>query len=162
MNGSYAYTYFYKSYLPPGNYTLKNTNNTETSIVTNFIKYEPSTVNYGQAREAPISFASGNLNQVARFNIFLSILTISNNASIIGRVYIDRNNNELFEPNGADNNPLTLEDNDVPLKDVDVDLSRTTGSPAINRNLKTDEQGKYQITDLPAGIFKILVDLVQK
>ena len=159
-NGIYYYTYHYKSDLPPGNYILRNTNNLSTSVVTNFIRYEPSILNYGQARQANITFSQGNLNQTSRANMFLSLQVITNNASIIGQIFIDRNENEIFEPSGADNNPTTLEDNDVALKNVKVDLSKV--SPFLSKSTKTDENGNYQLTDLPSGIFKIKADLVQK
>jgi len=159
-NGSYTYGYYYKSNLPPGSYILRNTNNQSTSTVTNFTRYEPSTLNYGITREANVNFAQNSLNQVSRANMFLNFSPITNNASIIGQVYIDRNNNGIYEPNGADGNPATLEDNDVPLKNVLLNLSQNPIN--ISKNTRTDENGYYQITDLPAGIFKILVDLVQK
>ena len=159
-NGNYGYTYFYKSNLPPGNYILRNTNNVSTSTVTNFTQYESSTKNYGLVREANISFNNNNLNQVSRNNLFLNLQPITNNASIIGQVYIDRNNDGVYNPNGADGNPLTLEDNDVPLKNVKIDLNKVT--PFLSKSVRTDENGNYQLTDLPAGFFKIQVDLVQK
>ncbi|MEI6728037.1 MAG: DUF2341 domain-containing protein [bacterium] len=159
-NGSYTYGYYYKSNLPPGSYILRNTNNQSTSTVTNFTRYEPSTLNYGITREANVNFAQNSLNQVSRANMFLNFSPITNNASIIGQVYIDRNNNGIYEPNGVDGNPATLEDNDVPLKNVAIYLSQNPVN--INRNTRTDDNGNYQITDLPRGSFKLDVDLVQK
>jgi hypothetical protein len=75
-------------------------------------------------------------------------------------VFVDRNNNNIYEPSGQDSNILTLEDNDVPLKNVLLSLSQNPA--AISKTTRADENGNYQITDLPAGMFKILVDLVQK
>jgi len=159
-NGSYSYNYYYKSNLPPDSYVLTNTNNVGTTTVTNFSRYEPSVLNYGISRVATVNFAQNNLNQNSRSNMFLSFSPITNNASIIGQVFVDRNNNNIYEPSGQDGNILTLEDNDVPLKNVLLSLSQNPA--AINKTTRADENGNYQITDLPAGMFKILVDLVQK
>jgi protocatechuate 3,4-dioxygenase beta subunit len=159
-NGTYSYNYYYKSYLPPDSYVLTNTNNVGTTTVTNFSRYEPSVLNYGISRVATVNFAQNNLNQVSRSNMFLSFSPITNNASIIGQVFVDRNNNNIYEPSGQDSNILTLEDNDVPLKNVLLSLSQNPA--AISKTTRADENGNYQITDLPAGMFKILVDLVQK
>jgi protocatechuate 3,4-dioxygenase beta subunit len=160
VNGQYYYSYHFKSNLPPGNYILRNTNDQSTTTVTNFTSYEPSAINYGITRQANINFAQNSLFQVSRANMFLSFSPITNNASIIGQVYIDRNNNGIFEPNGVDGNLATLEDNDVPLNNVMLSLTQNPAN--INKNGRTDENGNYQITDLPAGVFKIEVDLVQK
>jgi hypothetical protein len=159
-NGSYSYNYYYKSNLPPDSYVLTNTNNVGTTTVTNFSRYEPSVLNYGISRVATVNFAQNNLNQNSRSNMFLSFSPITNNASIIGQVFVDRNNNNIYEPSGQDGNILTLEDNDVPLKNVLLSLSQNPA--AISKTTRADENGNYQITDLPAGMFKILVDLVQK
>ncbi len=160
-NGQFSYKLYYKANLPSGAFILRNTDSQATTTVTNFTRYEPSTLNYGLTREVSTNFATGSSYQTSRFNLFLSLRSINtNNASIIGQVFIDRNNDQIFQPAGQDGNPATLEDNDVPLNGVLLNLNQNPA--ALNRSTRSDQNGNYQITDLPSGIFKILVDLVQK
>jgi len=150
-----------KSYLPPGNYILRNTNNPATTVVTNLNKVSPNSVSYGPVRQAAVSFVAGNINQGAGYNMFINIQPTTNNASIIGQVYIDRNGNLIYQPDGGDNIPGTKDDNDNPLKGVRLDLTGSGVNTGVNKTTTTDANGNYQITDLPAGPFVLKADLVQ-
>jgi hypothetical protein len=160
-NGVYTYTNYYKYHLPPGNYLLKNTNDTNTTVVTNFSQYEPSSSNFGPVRQISVTFVTNNPNQVGGYYMFINQQPLTNNASIIGQVYIDRNGNLIYNPDGADSNASTLEDNDVPLENVLLILTGTGDNAGINRSTRTDANGNYQITDLPEGTFDLNADLVE-
>lgn len=150
--------------LPPGNYTIEKTANAPDKVNVNTTRYSPSLINYGNVNSVNFSFSSNAIYQPAFFNFFQTSPAQTKNSSITGKVYIDRNKNLVFQPSGADNNPSTLEDNDVLLSGISLFITGTenqTGSP-VNRSTSTSQDGRYQFTDLAQGEYTVTAELTKK
>jgi Domain of unknown function (DUF2341)/Concanavalin A-like lectin/glucanases superfamily/Fibronectin type III domain/SdrD B-like domain/Calx-beta domain/IPT/TIG domain len=147
------------STLPPGNYTVKKLANLPNKINTNTTRSgENGTniANLGNINTATTNLNSSSINQIQYFNFFQFSPVNTNNASITGRAFIDRNSNIIYQSSGSDNLTNTIEDNDYPIPGVPINLTGTsTTGTAINRTTVTGGDGRYQFTDLPGGGFQI-------
>jgi hypothetical protein len=147
--------------LPPGAYTVRkladlaNKVNTNTARSTNS-SVTSNVINYGNVANQGVNVLSGSINQYYFINYFQFLPPSTNNASIIGKVFTDRDSDLLYENNGQDGNPITIEDNDLTIPNVNIQLTGTSnlGQP-ITRSTITGSDGRYQVTDLPAGTYQI-------
>jgi hypothetical protein len=152
--GTSSATTYTIDFLPPDTYTIILTGQPSNRVLTNTQRFESTIANYGPVNTFDFTYNNGNLYQDAYFNYMLFTEPITNNASITGKVFIDRNEDGFYQPNGIDGNPDTKEDNDILLKDIPLDL---TGG--ATRSTTTAGDGKYQFTDLAAGGYDVTVTL---
>jgi hypothetical protein len=147
--------------LAPGNYKVKKTANLANKISTNATKSLDSGLtiglaNFGNVDNISTSLNQSSINQRQYFTFFQFTPVVTNNASIIGRAFVDRNSNLVYQSSGADGNATTVEDNDIPLQSIPIRLTGTsTSGAAIDIPIITGGDGRYQITDLPGGTFQI-------
>jgi hypothetical protein len=144
---------------PGGSYTITKLSNAPNKTNTNAQKYgafnNPSgsvLTNYGNVTSIPFTLSNGTINQTALYNFFQFQAPITNNASVTGLLFNDKELDGFYQVNGNDGNPLTLEDNDTILASSPVALTGTATKSAI-----TDSNGKYQFTDLAQGPYNITV-----
>jgi hypothetical protein len=147
--------------LPPGNYTIKKLTDLQYKVNTNTTRSDDriaqtGVANFGNQSQILTNLNSSSINQTQFFSFFQFTPVTTNNASVIGRAYIDRNGNLVYQPTGVDSNQTTIEDNDLPLIAVPITLSGTStqGAP-VTKTITTGGDGRYQITDLPAGSYQI-------
>jgi hypothetical protein len=160
--------------LPPGNYTLQKLNNAIGRININTAKYTPGYPNVvptpgylslGPTDAPTFSFTNSGLYQPGYYHFYQTTPVQTRNASITGKVFVDRNQNLSFQADGADQNLLTKEDNDYYLPNIKLTLTGTetkTGA-TVNKNTTTQisNDGKYQFTDLAEGSYTVTSDLVK-
>jgi hypothetical protein len=147
--------------LPPGNYTVRKLFNLSQKININTSKSSDfnavsNVFNLGNMSNVPITIFNGSIQQVSYVNYFQFTPPSTNNASVIGRVYVDRNQNFIYQTSGNDGQITTPEDNDHALENVNLKLTGTSNlGQSIIRTTTTGNDGRYQITDLPSGSYQI-------
>ncbi|GAB4146262.1 MAG: hypothetical protein OHK0017_06560 [Patescibacteria group bacterium] len=144
-------------HLPPGSYQIRKLNNVTGKVNTNAQRYMPPTTNYGPLDNVSFNFNTANVYQDAFFNYFQYLQPATNNASVTGRVFLDRAQDQFFQQFGVDGIATSLEDNDVPLyENLILTLTGNSGSgQTVNRTASPNSDGIYQFTDLPSGTYSI-------
>ncbi|MEM1312454.1 MAG: DUF2341 domain-containing protein [Patescibacteria group bacterium] len=149
--------------LPPGDYSITLLSNAPNRINTNTTRRDTSPfINLGSLDEVNATFTTGGgRRQTAYFNFMQFTTPITNNASITGKTYVDRAEDNIYQPEGIDGSAQTIEDNDVLIPNIPISLDGNTQAGNVNRNTTTNNEGKYQFTDLPGGTYDIEVDFEQ-
>jgi hypothetical protein len=149
--------------LPPGDYTLRKLNNVANRVNINTARYRPSSQNLGNVDNLALSFTNSGLYQPGYYYFFQTTPVQTRNASITGKVFVDRNEDLNFQADGIDGNPLTKEDNDYYLPNIKLTLTgtETLTNATVNKTITTqiNNDGKYQFTDLGEGSYTVTSDL---
>jgi hypothetical protein len=129
--------------------------NSNTSRSTD-IQLLQNNLNLGNQTEVPINITANSFNQSYYVNYFQFTPPFTNNASVTGKIFVDRNQDNLFQTNGIDGLSSTPEDNEIVLRNIPINLTGTSlQGQTVNRSVNTGADGRYQITDLPAGSYQI-------
>jgi hypothetical protein len=145
-----------RNHLQPGNYVIQKLNNVSGRVNTNTQRFEPSIANFGNVDNVNINLPTGISYIYGFFNYFQFDTPVTNNSSIIGKAFFDRNSDGFVDLDGADNDINTIEDNDKLLQGINLTLSGTA-----SRITTTNNEGKYQFTDLALGGYSIVSSLIQ-
>jgi hypothetical protein len=148
-------------FIPSGNYFVELLNNPSGKVLTNAQRYIPPTTNYGPVLSAPLILNNGNLYQDANYNFFQFSSPTTSNASITGKVFLDKNEDSFYQVNGLDGNANTVLDNEQLLKDVTIKLLKLSDS-SVQTTVTSGSYsnlGEYQFTDLSQGQYRIIAEV---